>query len=339
MAVLNWRHGALTIPLLMAACTEVQVVHEPLIARSGDTITFTARAINQVPPKSQTIQILVNAQVVKTCNSSPCIYTGGPYPEREGNFVSYAANISSTYELGGQDYSVTDVDGYYFTGVTDEDYDFGGSNYLYGRFAGKINEKHDLVFHMDGDYNNDFEAFVSDAGDKIKDVIGRQDIFESNLHVFNFWVYKKEGVAAGCGNPHADVNSDMPWRDDDAVLHTVNFQDCANLGQNRFSAEGHNTKAFLHEISHAVLGLADEYDGPTHYFEPSPEGNIFETEDRCRDEQTAKGRDPDECYKFTNRSGGWWGIHEGPTVMTRGLVGDAWYTEGEERVRWFFDQF
>ena len=87
-----------------------------------------------------------------------------------------------------------------------------------------------------------------------------------------------------------------------------------------------------------MLGLGDEYDGPTNYsIVQSPEPNIFDTEAACRTEQTNKGRDPNECFEFTTRDGGWWGIQKGTTVMIRGNVGDAWYTEAAERVRWVFD--
>ena len=132
-----------------------------------------------------------------------------------------------------------------------------------------------------------------------------------------------------------------PLRDDDAVLHTTNFGDCTNLGLTHYSAEGHDTKAFLHESGHAVFGLADEYDGPTAYFEPANEPNIWNTETECRSEQVAKSRDPDDCWMFTSRSGGWWGIHglgDG-TVMQIGMVGDPWGAESSEHVTWYFQQF
>lgn len=67
------------------------------------------------------------------------------------------------------------------------------------------------------------------------------------------------------------MSSDMPFRDTDAVLHEENFRDCS-IGS-WFSAEGHDTKAFLHESGHAVFNMADEYDGNTNYFEPNNEPN------------------------------------------------------------------
>lgn len=338
----NFKYLVLLSMLYLGGCsTDVQVVHSPLVAQSDDQITFTAKAVTNTTPDSLKIEILVNAVLVKTCNSSPCTYTGGPYPTREDGFVTYAANIEAEYTFAGRPWTQTDVDGYYWTGITDTSYDWNGYDYLYARYKGSTSDYEDLVFHMADDYaanGQDFADFVGHATNKINSVYGAQDIIEKNLDKFNFWVYTKEGDEIDCGTVHADADTDMPWRDDDAVLHAANFQDCTNVGLAHFSAEGTNTKAFLHESGHAVFGLGDEYDGPTNYsIVQSPEPNIFDTEAECRNEQTTKSRDPDECYEFTARSGGWWSIHQGTTVMTTGNVGDAWYTEAAERVRWYFE--
>lgn len=329
------------ITFLAGCSTDVQVTHSPIVVKDDDTVTFTARAITSTTPDSLRIQILVNAILVKTCDSSPCVYTGGPYPTRKDGFLSYAANIEAKYTFNGKQYTKTDVDGYYFTGVTDDNYNWNSSEYLYARYKGDTADHEDLVFHMADDYaanGQNFGDFIDDASDKVRDVYGGQDILETNLHNFNFWVYKKDAQATGCGTVDGDADTDMPWRDDDAVLHAANFQDCTNVGLSHFSAEGFSTKAFLHESGHAVFGLGDEYDGPTNYtIVQSPEPNIFATENECRTEQNNKNRDPDECYEFTARSGGWWSIHQGTTVMTTGNVGNPWYTEAAERVRWFFD--
>jgi hypothetical protein len=327
--------------LTLAGCTtDIQVTHAPLVARSNDSIAFTATAITNTVPDSIEIQLLVNAVLVKTCKSSPCTYTGGPYTTRQNGFLNYAANIKANYTVFGKQFTQSNVDGYYFTGITDANYNWNSSDVLYARYRGATADHEDLVFHMADDYTANgqtFTDFVGDATDKVQDVYGAQDIVETNLDKFNFWVYKNQGDESDCGRVHADANADMPWRDDDAVLHFTNLQDCTNPGLSHFSAEGSNTKAFLHESGHAVFGLGDEYDGPTEYsIVQSPEPNIFDTEAQCRSEQITKSRDPNACYQFTTRSGGWWSIHQGTTVMTTGNVGDPWYTEAAERVRWYF---
>ena len=154
-------------------------------------------------------------------------------------------------------------------------------------------------------------------------------------------MYTKVAETCDCGTVHPDAVMDMPWTNVDAILHTTDFQDCASPGLRHFTAEGHNTKTFLHESGHAVFCLADECNGRTRYFEPVNEPNIWNTEAECRAEQTAKGRDPDACWQFTSRQGGWWGIHSlsDNTVMQRGNVHDPWGIESAEHVMWYFDQF
>jgi hypothetical protein len=337
----TFAYSLLLVALSLVGCsTDIQVTHAPLIARSSDTITFTATAINSTVPDSMEIEILVNAVLVKSCTSSPCTYTGGPYAQDSS--VTYAANIDATYTNAlGSPYVQSASDGYYGTGITDANYSYLGSDVLSGRIAGSTADKEDVVFHMADDYAANgltFTDFINDATDKVQDVYGAQDIVKTNLDKFNIWVYKKEADEVGCGTVDPDANTDMPWRDDDAVLHDSSFQDCTNVGLSHFSAEGWSTKAFLHESGHAVFGLGDEYDGPTNYsVVQSPEPNIWDNEADCQSEQTAKGRDPNACYEFTTQDGGWWGIHQGTTVMTTGNVGNAWYTEAAERVRWYFD--
>lgn len=76
-----------------------------------------------------------------------------------------------------------------------------------------------------------------------------------NFDQIHFYVYTKDVLSSGCGTVRSDADDDMPWRDDDAVLHA---------------------KAFLHEGRHAVSGLADEYDGGSaDYFECPEKPNIF----------------------------------------------------------------
>ena len=82
-----------------------------------------------------------------------------------------------------------------------------------------------------------------------------------NFDKIHFYVYTKDALSSGCGTVRSDAVDDMPCRDDDAVLHT---------------------KAFLHEIRHAVFGLADEYDGVgADYFECPEEPNIFLCPEPC----------------------------------------------------------
>ena len=327
--------------LLGGCATGVQVTHSPIVATSGEQITFTAKSFETSPPaNSRKIQILVNASVVKECNSSPCSYTGGPYP---AGYLHYAANVTSQGEFLGLPLNATFVDGYYHTEITGPAY-ASSNQVIRGRVrstASSTDDNADIVFHMADDYaeaDEDLSDFIGDATDKVQDILGSQDILEEELNHLNFWVYKREAQIADCGTVHHLAAYEISFSDVEAVLHTTSVRDC-NSGTH-FSAEGSNTQAFLHETSHALINLGDEYDGDTCYgCVGSPEANIFPTEAECQAEQTNKGRDPAACYEFTAERGGWWGIHGSGTVMAGGLRGQPWGIEAEERVNWFFDGY
>jgi hypothetical protein len=321
---------------LLAGCLDVEIQHSPVIAKKTEAVTYTA-TVKEDGDGPCDVDIYVNGALVKTCNGlvsgDTCTFTGGPYAS------SWLAN----YRVVATDSDGDSVDnGTYYFGITDAGYNWL-LDWIPARWMGDTLGHEDLVFHKATDYAS-FDSFVDDVEDKIYDVYNKQDIISrtENLDKFNFYVYSKNASSSGCGTVHTDADMDMPWRDDDAVLHTSTLGDCTNSGLTHFSAEGHNTKAFLHESGHAVFGLADEYDWCyTWYFAGAVEPNIFPTEAACRAEQIAKGRDPDACYQFTTCQGGWWGIHDMtiPTVMQRGMVGDPWGIEAAERVEWVFDQY
>lgn len=266
-------------------------------------------------------------------------YTGGPYSSYEHWVVNYQARATNA---GGTEYRTI----VHQFGVTDPSYNYRplGTPFAWvpARNTGPWHLKEDLVFHKGPDYAT-FSSFVSDVTQKINNVYGRQAILSdpTYLDTFNFYVYLNTAASASlCGSVHPNADLDMSWRDADVILHVADFQDCTT--DNHFTAEGSNTKAFLNESGHGVFGLADEYDRcNTLYFQPAHEPNIFDTENDCRSEQTAKGRDPNACWQFTACQDGWWGIHRltDLTVMTRGEVGDPWGVEAQERLFWYFSRF
>jgi len=65
----------------------VQISYEPANPTTDNQVTFTAQAWDD--RELDRIEILVNAAMATTCYSSPCVYTGGPYPQ---GTVSYGAN-------------------------------------------------------------------------------------------------------------------------------------------------------------------------------------------------------------------------------------------------------
>ncbi|MEW6443881.1 MAG: hypothetical protein AB1640_23295 [bacterium] len=336
-----------TLLLMIVGCyPDVRITHTPVVAKSSQTVTFNAVLTSDGDAPPCTIQITVNGDVERTCTNmqegDTCSYTGGPYTDREHGIVTYSARATSATGDGLGTFT-------YHFGVTDDAYNYAPMGFdcpwINARFTGPVDEKQDVVFHMAPDYGS-FEAFVDDVGDKINTVYAQQAIIAERPHfdTFSFYVYRKTAAgSAGCGTVHADAERDMSWRDVDAVMHLSDFTDCTR--GSHFSAEGGPTKAFLHESGHAVFDLGDEYDDDDcstgGYYELADEPNIFDLRSGCRDEQTAKGRNPEACWEFTSCSGGWWGIHslDVHTVMQMGNVGEPWGVEAEERLDWYYGHF
>lgn len=333
---------------LGAACSvEVQMKHEPIVATLSEQITFTAEADPGITPDSMEIQMFVDGSLVKTCTSTPCTYTGGPYASHENGWLGYHAETTADFDFLGIESTASDSDlGY--TGITESDYswkDSLGATWIPARWGGHSTVTTNVLFQRSTDYNsvsiaNGRADFLSDLSTKIHDILMDKEEIWGHMDDINIYAYRWAGdTSSGCpGTLHGDTTSDTgSFVDDNGLLHVTTFQDCTT-GFNQFTAEGSTTtQAFLHEFSHSIFELADEYDGPTFYFEAANEPNIFSTESNCQTEQTDKGRDPSACYQFTSLSGGWWGIHTGTTVMTNGLESHPWSVESVERLQWWFD--
>jgi hypothetical protein len=315
------------------------MTHEPAVARSTDSITFTADGDIVGSPDSVTVQMYVDGSLVQTCASLPCTHVGGPYPGFENDWLGY--HVETTAVINGSTYQDTDLG---YTGITEGDYSWkhdDGVWFVPVRWGDWSWSNTNVLLSKAEDYDTytwPMGAFMGDIDFKMNSVLWPKEEIFTNLEDLNVYAYRKTAAAAtGCGQPNADASTDAPWATDHGILHVANFGDCTS-GFTRFSAEGPtDTQAFLHEFSHSIFELADEYDGPTYYFQAANEPNIFDTEALCRAEQTLKGRNPDDCYEFTTRSGGWWGTHTGTTVMTNGLVSHPWSTESVERLKWWFD--
>jgi hypothetical protein len=314
----------------------VTITHDPVIATSSETVTFTATADTE--SEDYRIRMFVNETLVQTCyNMSTCIYTGGPFPTYEGTTVSFLAALD-TFDC---DHLCDKVDGYYNFGITDSSYNYGSLTYIPAKVSVGTTERPSgndttLLFHMANDYvpnGQTFADFLDDVQDKIYDVYGAKDIIRAHMDDMDAYVYTRQAGTGSCGTVAWQTNTEVPWRDNDAILHYLTMNDCTDSGLTHFTAEGSYSVDFLHHSGHAVFGLADEGAGATGYFQSTHEPNIWSSEAGCRSEQSAKRRDPNDCAEFEP---GWWGIHSGTTVMSNGELTDPWGIEAAERIGWFY---
>jgi hypothetical protein len=326
--------------ILLAGCNTgptVSIQHSPIIATENENVTFSATA-GSGGTSPFTVDIYVNNSVVKTCSGisggSTCIFTSSsPYTSFKNSTVSYQAKIKDS----GTSIKSNESKIYYFA-ITDTNYAWSKS-VIPARYVDTHDKKIDLVFHRDSDLS--MSNFIDNVEYKIWSVFGKQDYVKNTsvMDMFNFYVYDKTASSTNCGTVDNSINTDAPWRNADVVLHTANLQDCTI--DSHYSAEGSDTKAFLHESGHGIFSLYDEYDAApscyTNYQQSGNEPNIFSSETNCRTEQTAKSRDPNACWKFTTCQSGWWGIHKltDNTVMINGMVGNPWGIEAREHLVWF----
>jgi hypothetical protein len=162
--------------------------------------------------------------------------------------------------------------------------------------TGDADDKIDLTFIKDVDYGNSNAAwseFISDVEDKAYNRLFEVEPIDKEFLKFNIYILKVEGSHDGCGSPPDEYYEECSFSNASAVLHKTNITDCASIGNHHCSAEGHNTKAFLHETGHAIWGLADEYKDNryscTSYFEPDPHGNIWDSLADAQAEAAANG--------------------------------------------------
>lgn len=241
---------------------------------------------------------------------------------------------------------------------------------LPGRANGNTNERIDLVFVPNEDYNGDMDTFLNDVNNNINNRLGAVVPIDTNLDRFNFYYTRLEGKVSSssnnCGRENSlpdDLLKKCPYADAVVVLHTATFGDCAaNSGAvGIFSAEGEIGRSFIHEGGHGIFGLRDEYDSSresgscdyTAYNTSRPlPSNIWATEASCRTDALDEGWDQNQCYMFTSCQDDWWKLGN-PSLADndakyndsnfRYIMFDGNYfsngfgTASERRINWVFD--
>ncbi len=177
----------------------------------------------------------------------------------------------------------------------------------HGSTTGKI----DVVIIPDGnDYRNNIPLFLSRAMDIIENGLYEVPVILENANKINVWYVERFGG-------HVDVrdgkcHSEFPdhWRDDcpfanvGAIIHedtsSPNSDECRDEASgDRYSSDATYHRTFVHELSHAIFDLGDEYDDKpdcgTAYSKGEPYQNIWNTRDECEEESV----NPGSCSNFT----------------------------------------
>ncbi len=217
--------------------------------------------------------------------------------------------------------------------------------------TGSSEDHIDVIFLADESYGPDLEeniahgdgsisSFTDDAWSKANSF---SDIVKDDQRgSLNFYYYSEnENVHSKSFQFPQSVYSDCPQSDVIVLLHPDDYTD--STWRNIMTAEGHYSKAFLHEFGHAAFGLADQYDDKecrTDYFLPDPYPNIWKTGAICENDAVSTGLwAQSDCHQFTSCQEGWFKSSSfTDNIMMSGLKTDRFDEASKLRVNWVFDK-
>lgn len=185
--------------------------------------------------------------------------------------------------------------------------DWPWSNYaipIYGH--GSPENRIDICFVPDEDYNQDWSRFIEDMEMLVYDGYFLNEMFR-NYHVnWRFYYTRNKGDAENY--PSAPVllfeESFMTNINVFAILHNADFRD-ARWG-NVFTTEPVNIGTALHETGHAVFYLADEYCCDGGYWELEEPSNLYDTPTECQLHNRSQNWPENDCTEVTALGGRWY---------------------------------
>ena len=129
----------------------------------------------------------------------------------------------------------------------------------------------DIVFIPDKDVPN-MPSFYDNCFSMIKDGIlediRSHDMTKSLLRYFNFFINPQDGITTAFPYVHVKPSNwdNLTFTDAQVIMHENDIRDHAE--GTLCSTEQINRGTMLHEVGHALFGLADEYKGGGHYQAP-----------------------------------------------------------------------
>lgn len=136
---------------------------------------------------------------------------------------------------------------------------------------GDIDHTFDLVFIPDKDILN-MEEFRDNCKGMIEDAVLAEPCIRPWSSQFNFYINPEAGVATDYDKIGTDKEHQRPsnwaylsFAEAKAIMHTRELRDYADMVNGLFSTEQHNRGDMMHEIGHAMFGLADEYIGGDYF--------------------------------------------------------------------------
>ncbi len=163
--------------------------------------------------------------------------------------------------------------------------------------SGDPEDKIDLVFVADNDYGGNEDQFITDMMALVRGGLFGPPELAMNRCKFNVWYFPGTNAdyqaicAAWTPPPGFDACS---FSDSMVILHTDGSRSCSNWRD--FSTSPGSAAVLVHELSHSVVGSADEYCCDGGYGPPDPryQPNVFRSLAECR----ANSTNPASCFNF-----------------------------------------
>ena len=310
----------------------VHCIHDPLWPQPGEEVTITAVALgdNLEPRVVDEIQITqgTSMPVVDETDTPFTSYIAGPFNGTDFTYSCIA--LSDDDSNGNYDPGEVADSGYRTVAVGAPQ----GSRAVPVIQTGPESQRQDIVLIPDNGYSGPMDSvFLQDAKNMIDYYYMAGLVLLDNQNKINFWIAQDTGTAGGYVPPDCNLTPPTNWATDyafsdaAAILHRKDIRDCAKdsvanvhtikFDENHFPIPFKPTLGFtpfVHELGHAIYGLADEYcntrpgadpnkpcDGG--YYETSSFPNLFKQVGDC---ESARASDPDggtkECQSFVSQN-------------------------------------
>ncbi len=195
---------------------------------------------------------------------------------------------------------------------------------LYATSRQPLKSTINLCFLPDTDFRRDWRGFLSEVEDLIYKGYHSSNMIRDDKDRWTFFYTQEEvdgfALSQDFTNealfPSFMKDSIIDGIDAFGLLHKNKYSDGAYLYGNihflahsLFTSESYNWGTAIHETSHAVFNLSDEYDGCA-CFDSGEGTNMFTSLSECQKFNRAYGFDPKECSEIKNYLGESWYMSE-----------------------------
>lgn len=262
---------------LLSGCREnpqTYAIHTPIYPNANQDVTFTLRLV------SGTAKSVALYETVSVINSSGTVTSTGS----ETGLMAQGSSGSLTFPI-----SFTKTGGYPANRLVTYRFEVKGDKNTYNHritFAtgtypaankavpvyvvGDVNKVFNLVFVPDSDVMN-INTFYDAVSQQIQKGFQTETYLNRFRNSFNFYINPHRGRSRDydSGLPHLPPSniSHLSFAQGVCLLHNADLRDHAGnySGVSMFSGELLNFGVVLHEAGHGMFGLADEYNGGSHW--------------------------------------------------------------------------